>query len=54
MLMLLLHSTATGIFSTRIPSDVEKLLPYKDAISSIRIAIPVKPPDKSCAGRRKD
>ena len=51
--MLRLHSSATGIFSTSMPRDMEKLPPYKDAMSLIRIAIPVNPPDRSPDGRIK-
>lgn len=48
--MLLLHTHATGIFNKIIPNEVDIGKPIRDVTWSIRIATPVKPPDKSPAG----
>ena len=48
--MLFIHMKATGMFNNNIPRDVEICLPYKDAILSIRMAMPVNPPDNKLDG----
>ena len=51
LLILLLHKTATGIFSTNIPMDAEKENPQKgEVIFSIKIANPVKPLERRFIG----
>ena len=48
--MLLLQAQATGIFKITMAREVDILTPNSEVTRSIRIAIPVNPPDSSPAG----
>ena len=48
--MLLLQAQATGIFKITMAREVDILTPNREVTRSIRIAIPVNPPDSSPAG----